>query len=126
MNSHNQTNKLTNNKLLAFNDDEPHNKVNSYEELNVSIPDLKHEALILNTQNTELKSNYSNSNYASVSSQKKENLWQYAEAGVDLWKKMSSSDFEMNNKYKEDGSIEKLNLYASNFKVSRSSAYFKI
>ena len=120
INSHNQTNKLTNNKLLAFNDDEPHNKVNSYEELKVSIPDLKHEALVLNSQNAELKSVYSNLEIASGNIQKKENLWQYAEAGVDIWKKVSSSDFEMNNKYKEDGSIEKLNLYASNFKVSRT------
>jgi len=120
INSHNQTNKQKSNKLLAFNDNEPHENINSYKEITIQIPEMKREALILNNPKSEIQQHRTNLILAQNKSQKKETIWQYAETGVNIWKKVSSSDFEMNNKYKKDGSIEKLNLYASNFKISKT------
>ncbi|MCF6366379.1 MAG: hypothetical protein L3J35_09265 [Bacteroidales bacterium] len=121
INSHNQTNKQNqSNNLLAFNDNEPHATENLYNEITVQIPEIKHEALILNKIKPEIEISQINTTFAENGKKKKEILWRYAETGVNIWKKVSSSDFEMNNKYKKDGSIEKLNLYASNFKISKT------
>lgn len=118
--SHNQTIKQTNNNDLAFVDNEPQYKENIYKELTVSIPDIKKEALIF----SGYKDNMVNSKMSLTQSKNKLNskelLWQYAETGVNVWKLISSSDMEMNNAYNEDGKIEKLNLTASNFKISRT------
>ena len=118
--SHNQTVKQTNNNDLAFNDNEPHDKENLYKELTVSIPDLRSEALIYETNNIEL-ANYNNKpNIQDTRRIRKEDLWKYAETSVSVWKRISSSEFEMKNKYNKDGSIDKLSLFASNFKFSRT------
>lgn len=119
-NSHNQTNKLTAHKILAFDDNEPQNEVNLYKNLNVLIPDLKKEALIFKTTIPELKKTYCDITSVQPKPIEKDKLWQYAETGVKVWKLISSSDLEMNNKYKEDGSIEKLNVYASNIRFSKT------
>lgn len=123
LNPHNQTIKQTNNNDsndLAFVDNEPQYKGNMYKELTVSIPDIKNEALIF----SGYKDNMVNSKMSLTQSNNKQNskelLWQYAETGVNVWKLISSSDMEMNNAYNEDGKIEKLNLTASNFKISRT------
>jgi len=85
-NSHNQTNKLTTHKILAFDDNEPQNDVNLYKTLNVLIPDLKTEALIFKTNNNEIENTYNNIAFAQPKSIEKDKLWQYAETGVKVWK----------------------------------------
>lgn len=47
-------------------------------------------------------------------------LWMVAEKGVNFFRKMTDSEFEMNNKYTEEGKIEELNFYASNFSVRKT------
>ncbi|NPA44269.1 MAG: hypothetical protein GXO49_01925 [Chlorobi bacterium] len=119
--SHNQTNKLTNNKIFAFDDNESQKNVDIYKELNVTIPDLKTETLIFEKNNTDLQPTFTDlAYYKPKTNNEKSKLWEYAETGVKIWKMVSSSDLEMNNKYKEDGKIEKFNVYASNFKFSKT------
>ncbi len=119
--SHKQTNKLINsNKLLAFSDIEPQSEIKSYKELTVSVPEIKQEVLILNTSNLEIKNTTNDFVHTHNENTEKDKIWKYAEMGVNVWRKVSSSELRMKNKYKEDGRIEKLNLYASNFKISKT------
>lgn len=118
--SHKQTIKLTNNKVFAFADNESQKEIDIYKNLNVSIPKLKTETLIFEKIKPEINASYNDIALAENKTNNKDKIWQYAETGVKIWKIVSSSDIEMNNKYKKDGSIEKLNLYASNFKFSKT------
>ncbi len=118
--SHNQTIKQTTNNDLAFVDKESLNRENMYKELTVSIPDIKKETLIFSEYKDNLVNSKSNLSPPNNKKRNKEILWQYAETGVNIWKSISSSEFEMNNVYQDNGSIEKLNLTASNFKLSRT------
>lgn len=119
--SHKQTNnKLTNNKIFAFDDNESQKNVDIYKELSVSIPDLKTETLIFEKNNSEIGNTYNDITFADEKLQEKDKLWQYAEKSVKIWKLISSSDMEMNNKYKTNGNIEKLNVYASNIRFSKT------
>ena len=120
LNFHNQTIKQTNNNDLAFVDNEPQYKENMYKELTVSIPDIKNEALIFSGYKDNMINSKTNFEQSNNKQNSKELLWQYAETGVNVWKLISSSNMEMNNAYNEDGKIEKLNLTASNFKISRT------
>jgi len=116
--SHNQTNKQTNNDDLVFADNEPQTNGNLYKELTVSIPDIKQEALIFSEERGDIISTYA---FISENNKnEKENLWQYAEKGVTVWKLLSSSELEMNNQYYADGTIEKLNISSPNFKLRRT------
>jgi hypothetical protein len=118
--SHKQTIKLTNNKVFAFDDNESQKEIDIYKKLNVSIPKLKTETLIFEKKNSEIEELKKDIVFNKKTIQNKDKLWQYAETGVKIWKVVSSSDFEMNNSYKKNGHIEKLNLYASNFKFSKT------
>lgn len=112
--------KQTNKEILAFRDKEPQSEINLYKELYVHIPKIKREALISNKPKLEMKEKLSLPVYATNTKIKKVNMWRYAETGLNIWKKISSSDIEMNNRYKENGSIEKLRLYASNVTISKT------
>ncbi len=118
--SHKQTIKLTNNKVFAFDDNESQKEIDIYKKLNVSIPKLKTETLIFEKNNSEIEELKNDIAFNEKIPQNKDKIWQYAETGVKIWKVVSSSDFEMNNSYKKNGRIEKLNLYASNFKFSKT------
>ena len=118
--SHNQTIKQTNNNDLAFVDNESQNQENVYKDLTVSIPDIKNETLIFSDFKDNLVSCKMSLAQQNNKQNNKELLWQYAETGVNVWKLISSSDFEMDNIYQENGSIEKLKLTASNFRISRT------
>lgn len=120
-NSHNQTNsKLTTNKIFAFDDNGSHKNADIYNKLNVSIPSLKTETLIFEKNNSEIEDLQSNIAYTNTRKPEKDKVWKYAEAGIKMWKIVSSSDIEMNNKYKTDGSIGKLDVYASNIRFSKT------
>ena len=97
--SHNQTIKQTNNNDLAFVDNEPQNKENMYKELTVSIPDIKNEALIFSGYKDNMINSKTNFEQSNINQNTKEALWPYAEAGVNVWKSISSSEMEMNNTY---------------------------
>ncbi len=118
-NFHNQSIKQTNN-FFAFNDIEPQSEVNLYKDYSESIPDLKQEALVINSKQPDLipKQNIFAEEPKLVN--KKEKFWQFAEFSLHIWKKVTSGEIEMNNAYDNNGNLEKLNLYASNFKISKT------
>jgi len=115
--SHNQTNNQTIKDDLMFADNEPREN-NLYKELTVLIPDIKSEALIFSETKSDL--DYALAYNPSDNINDKETVWDYAEKGVNLWKLISSSELEMNNRYFADGTIEKLNISHPNLKFSRT------
>jgi len=112
--SHKQTiNRLTTNEIFAFDDNESQKNVDIYNKLNVSIPDLKTETLIFEKNKLEIKNSYKDIAYNIPKiKHEKDKLWEYAETGVKVWKLVSSSDLEMNNKYKKDGRINTKKMVA--------------
>lgn len=119
-NSHNQTIIHTQTNDLAFNDNVPHDNDSLYKERIVSIPDIRSEALIKESDEQIIASFDPGIKNEEQALFKKENLWKYAETGLSVWKLLSSDDIEMKNKYTKDGKIEKMNLVASNFKFSKT------
>jgi len=125
--THNQTVKNSFNDVLAFDDNELRNNKDSYDKHFVSIPEIKTEALISNIKENENIKNSIPVSFAlqknipvSQKAVKKDKLWLYAEKGVNIWKKLTSSeDVEMKNIYRKDGSIGEVNFIASNFKFRK-------
>jgi len=119
-NAHNQTDKQIHNTDLAFNDVEPLDKEFKYKEPVLNIPVIKSEALIFdNLQPEILLTQYT---YAfNEPSDHKKLFWKSAELGLNLWKIITSDDdLEMNNRYNNDGSIEKLAISNDYLKFSRT------
>ncbi|MCD6556310.1 MAG: hypothetical protein J7K64_03870 [Bacteroidales bacterium] len=122
--THNQTIKNSNKHVLAFDDNEPQNNKDLYKELIVSIPDIKNEALISNTdpimkpENPMKFKNFNNMNFAINN---KDKFWKYAEKGIHLWKKITKDDdIQLTNDYADNGSVNEVNFIASNFQFRKT------
>jgi len=122
--THNQTIKNSNKHVLAFDDNEPQNNKDLYKELIVSIPDIKNEALISNTdpimtpENPMKFKNFNNMNFAINN---KDKFWKYAEKGIHIWKKITKDDdIQLTNDYADNGSVNEVNFIASNFQFRKT------
>ncbi len=122
--THNQTIKNSNKHVLAFDDNEPQNDKDLYKELIVSIPDIKNEALISNTDLIMTPSNFAefkNFNRNRSALNNKDKFWKYAEKGIHVWKKITKDDdIQLKNDYADNGSVNEVNFIASNFQFRKT------
>ena len=122
--THNQTIKNSNKHVLAFDDNEPQNNKDLYKELIVSIPDIKNEALISNTDlimtpANPMKSEKFNNMNSAINN--KDKFWKYAEKGIHVWKKITKDDdIQLKNDYADNGSVNEVNFIASNFQFRKT------
>ena len=122
--THNQTIKNSNKHVLAFDDNEPQNNKDLYKELIVSIPDIKNEALISNTDPIMTPENpmkFKNFNNMNSAINNKDKFWKYAEKGIHIWKKITKDDdIQLTNDYADNGSVNEVNFIASNFQFRKT------
>ena len=122
--THNQTIKNSNKHVLAFDDNEPQNNKDLYKELIVSIPDIKNEALIPNTDLIMTPANpmkFKKFNNMNSAINNKDKFWKYAEKGIHLWKKITKDDdIQLTNDYADNGSVNEVNFIASNFQFRKT------